>query len=162
GRLFIFRDATREKEADLLKSEFISIVSHELRTPLTSIKGFTDLILEGDAGEISPQVQEFLEIVKTSTDQLVTITDDILETSRLESGKVKLKPEPIILGEVAQTVATSIQALLNAKAQTLSLDLPADLPQAYADQERLVQVLINLLSNAHKYTPAGGQISVQA
>ena len=87
GRLFIFRDATREKEADLLKTEFISIVSHELRTPLTSIKGFTDLILDGDAGEVNAEVREFLEIVKISADQLVTITDDILETSRMNRAR---------------------------------------------------------------------------
>jgi PAS domain S-box-containing protein len=71
GRLFIFRDATRERKADQIKTEFVSTVSHELRTPLTSIKGFTDLILEGDAGPITPEVREFLEIVQSSADQLV-------------------------------------------------------------------------------------------
>jgi PAS domain S-box-containing protein len=162
GRLFIFRDATREKEADLLKTEFISIVSHELRTPLTSIKGFTDLILDGDAGEIAPQVREFLEIVKSSADQLVEITDDILETSRIEAGKLRLSPQPLTLADVAQTVAVSIQMLIAPKEQTLTLNLPPDLPQIFADRERLVQIIINLLSNAHKYTPAQGQITLCA
>ena len=162
GRLFIFRDATREKEADLLKTEFISIVSHELRTPLTSIKGFTDLILDGDAGEVNAEVREFLEIVKVSADQLVTITDDILETSRIESGKIKLKPQAVIVSEVLQSVAAAIQGIIGAKEQTLVIDLPPDLPQVYADPERLVQIFTNLLSNAHKYTPAQGGITVRA
>jgi PAS domain S-box-containing protein len=160
GRLFIFRDATREKEADLLKTEFISIVSHELRTPLTSIKGFTDLILDGDAGEIDDQVREFLEIVKGSADQLVEITDDILETSRLESGKLRINPQPIRLDEVAQAVAVSMRTLVGSKEQELTLDIPTNLPQVSADRERLVQIITNLLSNAHKYTPAHGQISL--
>jgi PAS domain S-box-containing protein len=162
GRLFIFRDATREKEADLLKTEFISIVSHELRTPLTSIKGFTDLILDGDAGEILPQVREFLEIVQVSADQLVEITDDILETSRIESGKLRLNPQALTLADAVQTVATSIQLLIAPKEQTLTIDLPSDLPQVSADRERLVQIITNLVSNAHKYTPAHGQITLYA
>jgi PAS domain S-box-containing protein len=160
GRLFIFRDATREKEADLMKAEFISIVSHELRTPLTSIKGFTDLILEGDAGEISSELREFLEIVKVSADQLVEITDDILEASRIESGKIKLELQPVQLDEVAHAVGLSIQMMIHAKEQMLVFDLPADLPEVYADRERLAQIFTNLLSNAHKYNPVGGRIRV--
>jgi PAS domain S-box-containing protein len=162
GRLFIFRDATREREADLMKAEFISIVSHELRTPLTSIKGFTDLIIEGDAGEISAEVREFLEIVKVSADQLVEITDDILEASRIEAGKIKLSPQPVEIDEVVHAVALSIQMMTHAKGQTLTVDLPPDLPELYADRERLAQIFTNLLSNAHKYTPAGGQIEIGA
>ncbi|MFL5806788.1 MAG: response regulator [Roseiflexaceae bacterium] len=162
GRLFIFRDATREKEADLLKAEFISIVSHELRTPLTSIKGFTDLILEGDAGEIGAEVREFLEIVKVSADQLVEITDDILEAAQIEAGKIKLSLQQVELDEIAHAVALSMQMMAQSKGQTITVDLPLDLPELYADRERLAQIFTNLLSNAHKYTPAGGRIGVSA
>lgn len=162
GRLFIFRDATREKEADQIKAEFISIVSHELRTPLTSIKGFTDLILDGDAGEINDELREFLEIIKTSADQLVEITDDILEASRIEAGKIKLELQPIVLDEVIHSSILSMHMLIQGKEQQLETHLPKDLPEVFADRERLAQVFNNLLSNAHKYTPNGGTIQVSA
>lgn len=162
GRLFIFRDATLEKEAELMKAEFISIVSHELRTPLTSIKGFTDLILDGDVGEINDKLREFLEIVKLSTDQLVEITDDILEASRIESGRIKLELQPVQIDEVINSVVLSMQMMIQAKSQTIEIDLPDDLPEALADRERLAQIFTNLLSNAHKYTPQGGYIRVTA
>ncbi len=162
GRLFFFRDATREKQADQMKNEFITIVSHELRTPLTSIKGFTELILEGDAGEISPAVQEFLEIVKSSADQLVGITNDILETARIELGKIKLELKPLAPARIIRHAVDAIRPLLNSKQQVITVDLPTDLPLIYADQERLAQILTNLLSNAHKYTPERGSITLRA
>jgi PAS domain S-box-containing protein len=161
GRLVFFRDATRERQADQMKTEFVSIVSHELRTPLTSIKGFTDLILEGDAGAISPTVREFLELVKTSADQLVAITNDIMETSRIEAGRIALNLQPVVAAEIVYITADSIQPLLADKRQTLTIDLASDLIVC-ADRDRLMQILNNLLSNAHKYTPPDGQIRVYA
>jgi PAS domain S-box-containing protein len=162
GRLFIFRDVTRERKADQIKTEFVSTVSHELRTPLTSIKGFTDLILEGDAGPISPQVHELLAIVQSSADQLVAITNDILETSRIEAGQVTINAQPINLVESIYMIADAIRPLIASKQQALAIDLPPDLPLIAADRDRLAQILTNLLSNAHKYTPAQGHIRVQA
>ena len=162
GRLFIFRDATRERKADQMKTEFVSIVSHELRTPLTSIKGFTDLILEGDAGPISQMVREFLEIVQSSADRLVAITNDILETSRIEAGQVMINAQPLDVTEIVQPIADSIRPLLARKQQTLTIDLPPDLPLVWADRDRLAQILTNLLSNAHKYTAAQGHIRIHA
>jgi PAS domain S-box-containing protein len=162
GRLFIFRDATRERKADQIKTEFVSTVSHELRTPLTSIKGFTDLILEGDAGPITPEVREFLEIVQSSADQLVAITNDILETSRIEAGQVTINARPLNLAEAVHLIADAIQPLLASKQQTLTIDLPPDLSLVWADRDRLAQIMTNLLSNAHKYTPAQGHIRIHA
>jgi PAS domain S-box-containing protein len=162
GRLFIFRDVTRERKADRIKAEFVSIVSHELRTPLTSIKGFTELILEGDAGPIAPEVRELLEIVQCSTDQLVVITNDILETSRIDAGRVKINPQPLDAAAIIHLSADSFGPLLADKQQTLALDLPPDLPLVWADRDRLPQILSNLISNAHKYTPAQGHIRIHA
>jgi PAS domain S-box-containing protein len=162
GRLFIFRDATRERKADQIKAEFVSTVSHELRTPLTSIKGFTDMILEGDAGPIAPDVREFLEIVQSSADRLVAITNDILETSRIEAGQVTLNTQPLNLDEALHLIADSIRPLLDRKQQNLSIDLPRDLPPISADRDRLAQIMTNLLSNAHKYTPSQGHIRIHA
>jgi PAS domain S-box-containing protein len=162
GRLFVFRDVTREKKADQMKSEFVSIVSHELRTPLTSIKGFTDLILEGDVGPVSPQVREFLEIVQSSADQLVAITNDILETSRIEAGRITIDAQPLDVAETVHLIADSIQVLMADKQQTLVIDLSRDLPLVSADRDRLAQILTNLISNAQKYTPANGSIRIHA
>jgi PAS domain S-box-containing protein len=160
GRLFIFRDATRERKADQIKTEFVSTVSHELRTPLTSIKGYTDLILEGDAGPITPDVREFLQIVQSSADRLVAITNDILETSRIEAGQVTLNAQPLNLPAAIYQIADTIRPLLARKQQNLTIDLPHDLPLVSADQDRLAQIMTNLLSNAHKYTPSQGHIRI--
>jgi PAS domain S-box-containing protein len=162
GRLFIFRDATRERKADQIKTQFVSTVTHERRTPLTSIKGFTDLILEGDAGPITPEVREFLAIVQSSADRLVAITNDILETSRIEAGQVTLNAQPLNLSEAIHLIADAIQPLLASKQQNLTIDLPPDLPLVNADRDRLSQIMTNLLSNAHKYTPSQGHICIQA
>jgi PAS domain S-box-containing protein len=162
GRLFIFRDATRERKADQIKAEFVSTVSHELRTPLTSIKGFTDLILEGDAGPITPDVREFLGIVQSSADRLVAITNDILETSRIEAGQITLNARPLSLSEAIALVTDAIRPLLDRKQQNLTIDVPQDLPLVSADRDRLAQIMTNLLSNAHKYTPSNGHIRIHA
>lgn len=162
GRLFIFRDVTRERKADQIKTEFVSTVSHELRTPLTSIKGFTDLILEGDAGPITPDVRELLEIVQSSADRLVAITNDILETSRIEAGQVMINAQPLDLAEAIYLIANALRPLLARKQQNLTIDLPPNLPFASADRDRLAQIMTNLLSNAHKYTPSQGDIRIHA
>lgn len=162
GRLMIFRDVTRERKADQIKAEFVSTVSHELRTPLTAIKGFTDMIIEGDAGPITADVREYMEIVQSSADRLVAITNDILETSRIEAGQVTLNAEPLDLTETICLTADAIRPLLAGKQQSLSIDLPRDLPMVSADSSRLTQVLTNLLSNAHKYTPSQGHIRVHS
>jgi PAS domain S-box-containing protein len=162
GRLMIFRDITRERKADQIKAEFVSTVSHELRTPLTAIKGFTDMILEGDAGPITADVREFLEIVQSSTDRLVAITNDILETSRIEAGQVTLNAQPLNLAEAIGLTADAIRPLLAGKQQHLTIDLPHDLPLVSADRDRLAQIMTNLLSNAHKYSPAQGHIRIHA
>jgi PAS domain S-box-containing protein len=162
GRLFIFRDVTRERKADQIKTEFVSTVSHELRTPLTSIKGFTDLILEGDSGPITPDVRELLEIVQSSADRLVAITNDILETSRIEAGQITLNAQPLNPAEAIYLIADAIRPLLARKQQHLSIDIPPELPCVSADRDRLAQIMTNLLSNAHKYTPNQGHIRIHA
>ena len=86
GRLYVFRDVTREREVDRMKTEFVSLVSHELRTPLTSIKGFTEMVLDGDAGEINEEVAEYLGIVFNNAERLVSLVNDLLDLSRIESG----------------------------------------------------------------------------
>jgi PAS domain S-box-containing protein len=156
----VVRDVTREREIDRLKDEFVATVSHELRTPLTSIVGFVDLLLAGDAGPLSDTARRYLEIVVGNGERLTAIINDLLDVSRLEAGKIKLNRTPLDLARAAENVAAGFGPQIAAKGQTLRLDLPADLPRAWADPERIAQVLANLVSNAHKYTPEGGTITV--
>jgi PAS domain S-box-containing protein len=162
GRLFGFRDVTQERELDRMKTEFVSQVSHELRTPLTAIKGFTEMLLDGDAGDINEEQQEYLNIVKSNVDRLVALINDLLDISRIESGRIKLDLAPVNLPEIITSVVTTMRPLLEGKSQALTSDIAADLPLAMGDRDRVVQVVTNLVSNAHKYTQAGGQIRVLA
>jgi PAS domain S-box-containing protein len=162
GRLYTFRDVTNEREVDRLKTEFVSLVSHELRTPLTSIKGFVDLLFEFDVDRLSAEQREFLTIVQSNVDRLVTIINDLLDISRIESGRLELQWSEFDLRQTIAEVARSFQPQLDAKNQRLDLDLPTSLSYVLADRERVIQILTNLVSNAHKYTPAGGSIAVSA
>jgi signal transduction histidine kinase len=160
GRLFVFRDVTREREVDRMKTEFVSLVSHELRTPLTSIKGFTQMVLEGDAGEINEEVQEFLGIALNNTDRLIALVNDLLDISRIESGRVQLKSEAVDLNAAVETVAATMQGKLREKEQQLAVSVDPAATCVTGDRDKLVQVLTNYVSNAHKYTEPGGSIRV--
>jgi PAS domain S-box-containing protein len=162
GRLFGLRDVTQERELDRMKTEFVSQVSHELRTPLTAIKGFTEMLLDGDAGDVNEEQQEYLDIVKSNVDRLVALINDLLDISRIESGRIKLDLAPIDVVEIITLVVNTMRPLLEGKSQTLSVDVPAGLPPAMGDRDRVIQVVTNLVSNAHKYTQAGGAIRVFA
>ena len=162
GRLYVFRDVTREREVDRMKTEFVSLVSHELRTPLTSIKGFTDLILDGDVGDINDDQREYLGIVKLNADSLVALINDLLDISRIESGRIQLNKESVQVKEIIEGVVASFASQIQQKGQTLSVQFESDLPRVFADRERLNRVITNLVSNAYKYTPAGGAIRLRA
>jgi signal transduction histidine kinase len=162
GRVLVFRDASKDREADRFKTDFIGRVSHELRTPLTSIKGFVELILEGDAGPITEEVRDFLSIANDSTELLISIVNDILDVTRIDAHKVMLDRRLVDVKAIARHVAQTLQPLITSRHQHLAIDIPPDLPPVYADAERLNQIMINLINNAHKYTPPGGSIKVWA
>jgi PAS domain S-box-containing protein len=162
GRISIFRDVTAEREADKMKSEFVSMVSHELRTPLTSIKGFTDLMLAGDAGPLSPDQDEFLQIIKSNADRLVALIEDLLDVSRIEAGEISLRPRAVRVDQLIREVANSIQPQLDRKNQSLAVEIPDTLPAAWGDADRITQVLVNLVANAHKYSPDSSVITITA
>lgn len=161
GRLFAFRDVTHEREVDRMKTEFVSLVSHELRTPLTSIKGYVDLLLEGEVGELTAEQGEFLQIVGSNADRLVALIGDLLDISRIESGKIDLTMTANDVRTVLDGLAMSFRPQLESRHQALVLEVPADIPPVAADTARLNQILSNLLSNAHKYSPPGSQITVR-
>ncbi len=156
GMVGVFRDVTGEAEVDRLKSDFVSIVSHELRTPLTSIKGYLDLVLMGAAGPVNKQQASFLEIAKANADRLNALVSDLLDISRIESGKAVLDLKVTSLSEIIDQVARGLEHEFEARGLTLKLDVPANLPEILADPVRVAQILSNLLSNAYKYTQNGG------
>ena len=158
GTVAVFRDFTHEAEIDRMKSDFVSIVSHELRTPLTSIKGYLDLVLMGASGPTSKQQESFLQIAKSNTDRLHGLVSDLLDISRMESGKMELDVQVVSLLQVLKQVSNSMRKEFQDRGLTLTVDVPPELPEILGDPARISQILINLLSNAYKYTSEGGAI----
>ena len=150
------------KDQMRFKDEFLSHVSHELRSPLTAIKQFTTILLGGLAGELNKEQREYQEIVLKNIRQLQSMIDDLLEVTRLETGKLTVEPESVSVADAVTDTFNTLQVTARAKGVTLSCDLPPDLPSAYADQTRLRQILIILLDNAIKFTPDGGVVTIQA
>jgi signal transduction histidine kinase len=148
------------QEANRLKTEFVSMVSHELRTPLTSIQGYAELLLEDE--QIAEEQRESLTLVKKNADRLLGLINDLLDLSRMEAGRVDLHRTSLDLARLIPEVAGSLRPLIEAKRQRLRLDLGEALPAVWADQDRVTQILTNLISNAHKYTLVEGSITVAA
>lgn len=162
GRLFVFRDATKERDADRMKTEFVSLVSHELRTPLTSVMGFAELMLDGDAGDINQNVRSYLEIIRLNAERLTSLISDILDLTRIDAGRIELRPAWNHLDAILSSVLQSLEPVLDSHRQPVHIDLPTDLPALWCDAERMAQILSNLVTNASKYSPDGAAIRVSA
>ncbi len=162
GIATVLRDVTTQKELERMKSNFLSVVSHELKTPLHSIKGFVDIILMGKTGIVSEIQRDFLETVKQQTDHLQRMIDDLLEFSRLESGRVTLRLQPTDISVVIEAAIDKLTPLAASAEVTLVNYVSEDLPALLADPWRLEQVVTNLVDNAIKFTPAGGTVTVTA
>ncbi len=149
------------KQADRAKSDLISILAHEIRTPLTMIKGYSDLLIKGNAGQLNETQLQFVNIVLSNADCIGTLVNDLLDLSRIETGRAVLDIQPVsmqwVIGEALHPLRESIEA----KQQQVTIDVPDDLPGALGDEARLIQVLVNLVGNACKYTPDGGCIVVE-
>ncbi len=163
GTVSIFSDITHQVEVDRLKSEFVATVSHELRTPMTSIKGYVEIMLMGASGPMSAQQTHFLEIVKSNTERLAILVNDLLDISRIEAGKVTLSLQPLDLREIARQAAADLlkRSQDDQKPMDIQTHLPDTLPLVYGDKERVRQILDNLLENAYYYTPDHGRIELK-
>jgi signal transduction histidine kinase len=171
--LGINNDITKRREAEMaleqirqdqlrFKDDFLSHVSHELRSPLTAIKQFTTILLSGLAGALSDEQRGYQQIVLKNVGQLQSMIDDLLEVTRLETGKLTIEPERASVANAVADVFNTLQGTARARSVALSCDLPPDLPPAFADPTRLRQALIILLENAIKFTPDGGAAGIQA
>jgi PAS domain S-box-containing protein len=164
GTVSVFRDITRDVELDRMQREWVSTVSHELRTPMTSIKGYADLLMLGAAGSVSEMQTRFLEVIKNNADRLSLLVNDLLDISRIETGRMKLDFRPIDLHELVAIVVDNLHGRVEQEEKEMEIEvcLPDDLPAVWGDIDRVTQILTNLLDNAFNYTPAGGTITVAA
>ncbi|HEY3230795.1 MAG TPA: HAMP domain-containing sensor histidine kinase, partial [Roseiflexaceae bacterium] len=162
GAVAVFRDITREVESDRLKTEFIGTVSHELRTPMTSIKGFTQLLAMGSLGPINDTQKEFLDTIQTNAERMISIINDLLDITKVETGSIELDLRPLHLAETLSNVVSELQSSIAAREHDLTINIPPGLPLVRADARRFNQIIFNLLSNAVKYTPRGGKIIFDA
>lgn len=149
------------QDANEAKSEFVSLVTHELRIPMTSIRGYTDLLLGEMAGPLTDHQKQFLETVRRNLDRMSVLIRDLSDINRIESGRMKFDMTDFDLQLAVQDVAGDLQESIEARRQLLNLDLPEELPPVHADRTRVTQILTNLISNAHKYTPEKGRIEVR-
>ncbi|HEY8704064.1 MAG TPA: ATP-binding protein [Gaiellaceae bacterium] len=161
GRIWTLRDVTKERELDRLKDDFVATVSHELRTPLTSMMGFLEMIREGEAGELTDEQKRFLAIVYRSSERLQRLVGDLLFVARLDANGLQLQFGPVDLDEVVRDAVESSGALARSRDLDLQSEL-APVPLITGDKERLAQLVGNLVSNALKFTAAGGRVIVRA
>ena len=144
------------------KNQFLSHVSHELRTPLTCIHQYVTLLLDGLAGTVAPEQADHLKTILKSVNQLHAMIRDLLEATRAENGKLRIEPRCIALSELIRQAVAMMRPTAEAKHVGLEMGLDHRIPLVYADPDRVVEVLINLLDNAIKFTPAEGSVMVKA
>jgi len=150
------------RRLDELKSEFLAMVSHELRTPLTAIVGYSRLLIRQVHGPLTPKQLEHQEAIFRSAQRLTELINDLLDVSRLEAARVELDPRPIDVREAVDHVVAAVRVASQAKQIRIANAVGSDVPAVHADATRLHQVLVNLIGNAVKFTPAGGAVTVRA
>jgi len=157
----LFEANNQLRAATEAKSAFLAHMSHELRTPLNAIIGFSDLLLGGVSGKINNKQRQCLEDILSSGKHLLSLINDILDLSKVEAGKIDIRPESLRLAEVVDDAVTTVKTMLDDSRHELTISIAEDLPPVYGDRNRLKQILLNLLSNAIKFTPDGGKLSLE-
>jgi signal transduction histidine kinase len=152
----------RLRELDRLKSNFLATISHELRTPLTSIIGYSEMLVEGIAGELTAEQRDFVRTIRDKGEQLLDLIKGLLDLTKLESGTFSMKKQPVEVGPLVGDVVTTLQPAALKKAIVLTKDVECGLPELWGDADRLRQVLLNLTENAVKFTATGGAVNVSA
>ena len=150
------------KELDRIKSDFVANVAHEFRTPLTIIKGNVDLVVKGGLGEVTSQQKEMLDGAKNVANRLARLVNDLLDISKIESGKMKLREDLININKIIEENLPGFTKMIKDRKQTLKKELAIDMPDIKADMDKITQVFVNLLSNAIKYSPEQGSIVVKS
>ena len=159
--VLVFHDITELRRLENIRKDFVANVSHELRTPLTSIKGYIEALLDGAKDDPGTSTK-FLDIILKQSDRLNLILEDLLQLSKIESGQVLFKREPLHIQSVIERTLAMMKPLADKKGHRLVSFVEDDLPAGLGDEDRLIQILSNLLDNAVKYTPEKGTITVAA
>ncbi len=160
GLVVLFRDVTRDRLAAKAKSEFVAHVSHELRTPLSSIRAYTEMLVDGEAADEKTRA-EYYGIIQTSADRLGRLIDNMLNISRIEAGTVRINKEPVAVSIIVKEVTDSLIPQAEQKNIALLTDLAPVVERVLADRDLLYQAVLNLVSNAIKYTPEGDKVTVR-
>lgn len=160
GAVAVMRDITELKRLEKMKSDFVSNVSHELKTPLTSISGFAETLLDG-AYKSEENCRYFLRIIKQETDRMTRLINELLYLSRIEKPDFSIPKRPVNIASVVNKAVKLLQKNIDDKGHLLNLRLPENLGPVTGDEDSVLEIIINLLDNAIKYTPEGGNITVE-
>ncbi len=152
-------ELTRANES---KSEFVSFVAHELKNPLTSMKGFADLLVSGMVGDMNENQKNFLNTIRSNVDRMNTLVSDLNDVTKLQTNNLNVELAPVDFRNVITETLRPLTRQIEEKDQTLTLQLPERMPNVLADQNRMIQVLTNMVSNAYKYSPEGTEIVIKA
>ena len=160
GVVTVIRDVTKEKEADRIKTELVSMVAHELKSPLTSIYGFSELLLDSELND--PQAKEYAQVILSESTRLTDLINKFLDLSRLEAGRTEIHMIPFDLRQVVDKITDVYKGQAEAKEIKVITELPRKLPLAFGDPDMIEQVLLNLFSNAVKYSPNHSKVGIEA
>ena len=161
GAVLVFHDVTNLRKLEKIRQDFVANVSHELRTPISSIKGFTETLLAGALKDKENAV-DFLKIILADSNRLASLIDDLLNLSKIESGKLEMEKKSCKLLPIIEKVIASLKAQIENEKITMHLDIPENIPNILADETRIKQVFLNLIENAVKYNRPNGEISILA
>ena len=160
--LKLSREVAKLRELDAMKNDFLSLVSHELRTPLTSIMAYSETLLMEGMIDTEEERREYLEIIHSEGERLSRLINDVLDLTKMESGKMEYIYEDVDIADIIHSASSAVHSLAAQKQMAMPIDLPDELPSVRADSDKLIQVMTNLYSNAIKFTDDGGSVSTSA